>query len=45
VRQQDREAALGAGFDEHLAKPVDATRLVGTITRLVGERAIPLPAA
>ena len=37
ARREDREAALDAGFDEHLAKPVDAARLVATIARLVND--------
>ena len=38
ARQEDREKALDAGFDEHIAKPVDAARLVGMIARLAGEK-------
>jgi signal transduction histidine kinase len=38
ARQDDREKALDAGFDEHVAKPVDTARLVGMIARLAGEK-------
>ena len=34
ARDVDREAALQAGFDAHLAKPVDAGRLLATIERM-----------
>jgi signal transduction histidine kinase len=33
--QEDRSKALRAGFDEHIPKPVDPVRLVGTIAALV----------
>jgi signal transduction histidine kinase/CheY-like chemotaxis protein len=39
VRKEDRERALEAGFDEHLAKPVDPDRLVGAIVQLLAVRA------
>jgi signal transduction histidine kinase/ActR/RegA family two-component response regulator len=32
---EDRQRALGAGFQEHLAKPVDVSRLVETLSRLL----------
>jgi CheY-like chemotaxis protein len=35
ARAQDRQRAISAGFDEHLAKPVDAARLVELLTKLV----------
>jgi CheY-like chemotaxis protein len=35
ARRQDRQHALAAGFDEHLAKPVDSARLVEVLARLV----------
>ena len=34
ARSEDRQLALSAGFDEHLAKPVDPDRLLSTIARL-----------
>jgi PAS domain S-box-containing protein len=34
AQESDRRRALSAGFQEHLAKPIDATRLVATIRRL-----------
>ncbi|MES2990744.1 MAG: ATP-binding protein [Pseudomonadota bacterium] len=40
---RDREAALASGFDEHLAKPADATVLRATIERLI-ERGDPATA-
>jgi len=33
--KEDRQRALEAGFQEHLAKPVDVPRLVQTLTRLM----------
>jgi CheY-like chemotaxis protein len=36
---QDRERALASGFQAHLAKPVDAVRLAGTIATLCPARA------
>ncbi|MNC86828.1 KDP operon transcriptional regulatory protein KdpE [compost metagenome] len=32
----DRRAAIEAGFDEHVAKPVDAGRLIAVLAKLVG---------
>jgi CheY-like chemotaxis protein len=34
ARTHDRERALAAGFDEHLAKPVDIETLVAALLRL-----------
>jgi CheY-like chemotaxis protein len=34
TREQDRQQALGAGFQLHLPKPVDAPTLVAAVTRL-----------
>ena len=34
ARREDREAALNAGFQEHLAKPVEAQVLISTVARL-----------
>jgi len=36
ARREDREAALNAGFQEHLVKPVEAQVLVTTVARLRG---------
>ncbi|MGB9989562.1 PAS domain-containing protein [Massilia sp. SM-13] len=33
--QEDRERALEAGVDEHIAKPIDVETLIATLTRLV----------
>ena len=38
ARESDRSDALNAGFDVHLAKPVDLTRLLSTIRSLLSER-------
>ncbi len=35
ARHEDRGVALAAGFDEHLAKPLDAGQLAAAITRLM----------
>jgi len=35
----DRERFLAAGFDDHIAKPVDVLQLVDTVRRHCGERA------
>ena len=34
-RDEDRDRAIAAGFDEHLVKPVDVDTLADTIARLV----------
>ncbi|XYH98352.1 ATP-binding protein [Sorangium sp. So ce1128] len=34
ARSEDRESALGAGFQEHLAKPIDPAALVSVVARL-----------
>jgi PAS domain S-box-containing protein len=36
VRENDRAMALGAGFQEHLPKPVDPRKLLATIASLAG---------
>ena len=36
ARLEDRERALAAGFDLHLAKPVEPATLVGAVARLAG---------
>ncbi|MDQ3032289.1 MAG: response regulator [Myxococcota bacterium] len=38
AREEDRAQAIEAGFQTHLAKPVDADELLRTIARLVSER-------
>ncbi len=37
-QEQDRETALAAGFDHHLAKPVDSARLISLLDSLAGRR-------
>ena len=37
-REHDRSAALAAGFDEHLVKPVHPDALIAVIERLLQER-------
>jgi signal transduction histidine kinase len=36
VRAEDRQQALEAGFQTHLAKPVDPSELIATVARLAG---------
>ena len=38
ARQQDAEAAIGAGFDCHLPKPVAPAELIKAIKRVVARR-------
>jgi len=38
ARDEDRERALDAGYQMHIAKPISAGQLVMTIARLVGRR-------
>lgn len=38
TRPNDRDRALKAGFQAHLAKPVDPATLVATVARLCGGR-------
>ena len=38
ARSEDRERAIEAGFDVHVAKPVDPDRLMEQIARLTGRR-------
>lgn len=35
ARTEDREHALAAGFNEHLAKPVDPQRLITILLQLI----------
>jgi signal transduction histidine kinase len=37
AREEDRQAALSAGFQAHLAKPIDPTQLISLITNLVNQ--------
>ena len=37
ARTEDRQRALAAGFDEHMAKPVDPERVIEVLARLVRE--------
>jgi len=37
ARAEDREHALAAGFDEHVAKPVRARELVAAVARVAGK--------
>jgi CheY-like chemotaxis protein len=39
ARREDREAALNAGFQEHLVKPVEAQVPISTVARLRGPEA------
>jgi CheY-like chemotaxis protein len=39
ARAEDRLRALDAGFQTHLAKPVDPSEFVATVARLAGRRA------
>ncbi len=43
--REDREAALAAGFAEHLAKPVDPGVLLAELRRVVDAAAGPIPTA
>jgi len=38
TRETDRSRSIGAGFNMHLNKPVDADSLVAAIARLVGKK-------
>lgn len=38
VREQDKQNALAAGFDLHLAKPVDIEQVFQVIARMTGDR-------
>ena len=35
TQPQDRSAALNAGYQEHVAKPIDPSRLIASIVRVV----------
>ena len=45
ARDEDRNRAVAAGFQEHLPKPVDVPRLVAAIRAVIGARAEPTPDA
>lgn len=45
ARDDQRQAALEAGFQLHIAKPVDPSQLVWSIAKLVGDRKGPLAAS
>jgi len=36
AREEDRARALAAGFQDHLPKPIEVSRLAGAIRRLAG---------
>ena len=38
AREEDQQQALAAGFDLHLAKPVDSSRLIKSLTQLVRQK-------
>ena len=38
ARAEDRQRALDAGYQTHLAKPVDPAELIATVARLAGRR-------
>ncbi len=38
ARAEDRERALAAGYQSHLAKPVDPAELISTLAKLAGRR-------
>jgi len=42
ARAEDREQALAAGYQMHISKPIDASRLVSMVARLAG-RSYPSP--
>jgi two-component system, chemotaxis family, CheB/CheR fusion protein len=41
--EEDRARSLSAGFQMHLAKPVDAEKLAAAVEKLAGQRAAPVP--
>ncbi|MBN8548314.1 MAG: PAS domain S-box protein [Deltaproteobacteria bacterium] len=43
ARQEDRTAALEAGFHLHLSKPVEPSELLGAVSRVVGPAVVPGP--
>jgi CheY-like chemotaxis protein len=40
ARAEDRLRALEAGYQTHLAKPLDPSELIGTVARLAGRRVV-----
>jgi CheY-like chemotaxis protein len=45
AREDQRQAALAAGFQLHIAKPVEPSQLVWSIAKLVGAGKGPLAAS
>ena len=43
AREEDRARALAAGFQAHVAKPVDPAELITRIAKLARPPAAPLP--
>jgi CheY-like chemotaxis protein len=43
ARAEDRDRAIAAGFDAHLAKPVNAARLLQTVAQLAAASRIDKP--
>jgi CheY-like chemotaxis protein len=40
ARPEDRRAALAAGFDEHVSKPVEPAELIEVVARLAGRAGV-----
>jgi CheY-like chemotaxis protein len=38
ARESDRQAALAAGYDRHVAKPVEVERLLAAVADVIGVR-------
>jgi len=41
ARAEDRQTALAAGFDTHVAKPLDPEELLATVTKVAGRGGSP----
>jgi CheY-like chemotaxis protein len=37
AREEDRRAAFATGFQDHLAKPIDPTQLIGLVANLMNQ--------